>query len=395
MLKQNDAKLRLYGIPILRAMISKELNTLPIAHRCGCFHILEQCMANVLEGTSDDAKTRANSVVQAAAALDSLMNYKDLKNRMGKKQAARLHATLGACREFLADDPAFKKLAPALRKPLEWSVAATPAQDEGADYTASLDAAIEMVTAFNRRLEMDGVGAVQPEEITAMLQHLHRHVISAQLIQLADKACTSILNAAPASRFVEKRAALVDAGLIPAAVKVLAQHCHGSESDCKQTALTLLRRAIIAGDVSSGGDDGEAAKDAATATAALAAAALTTDVGDALFDSRSLCHSLIITLNTGCVFDRFLKADEQEAKLILPAFELLELLVAAPIESILTAVLAEDLRIAIFEAVEYRPQSKLVQAKGHGLLNAIAEKYAEWGEAPWVVKGAEGGGAGN
>ena len=114
-----------------------------------------------------------------------------------------------------------------------------------------------------------------------------------------------------------------------------------------------------------------------------------------MFDSRSLCHSLIIPLNTGCVFDRFLKADEQEAKLILPAFELLELLVAAPIESILTAVLAEDLRIAIFEAVEYRPQSKLVQAKGHGLLNAIAEKYAEWGEAPWVVKGAEGGGAGN
>ena len=85
-------------------------------------------------------------------------------------------------------------------------------------------------------------------------------------------------------------------------------------------------------------------------------------MGDALFDSRSLCHSLIITLNTGCVFDRFLEADEQEAA-ILPAFELLELLVAAPIESILT-VLAEDLRIAIFEAVEYRPQSKLVQAKG-------------------------------
>ena len=141
MLKQNDAKLRLYGIPILRAMISKELNTLPIAHRCGCFHILEQCMANVLEGTSDDAKTRANSVVQAAAALDSLMNYKDLKNRMGKKQAARLHATLGACREFLADDPAFKKLAPALRKPLEWSVAATPAhrmQACGRPYPASI-----------------------------------------------------------------------------------------------------------------------------------------------------------------------------------------------------------------------------------------------------------------
>ena len=77
-----------------------------------------------------------------------------------------------------------------------------------------------------------------------------------------------------------------------------------------------------------------------------------------------------------------LKADEQEAKLILPAFELLELLVAAPIESILTAVLAEDLRIAIFQAVSTgrSPSS----CRPRAAAQRDCGEYAEWGKAPWV-----------
>ena len=77
--------------------------------------------------------------------------------------------------------------------------------------------------------------------------------------------------------------------------------------------------------------------------------------------------------------------EDQRLRLILPAFELINNLLQAPFESLVSTVLAEDLRIAIQAAVEYFPNSKDVLSMGCRLMEKIAKVYEPWGVSPWVT----------
>lgn len=403
MLEGNETKLRLYGIPILRAMLTTKMNTVPVAHRLGGFHVLERCLKYAAESASDDTstsvasvgsvasaasaasvaaaaamKSRATSIIQAAAAVDSLMQHSDLRNRIGKKQGARLHATLMTCKETLPDDTNLQALVPVICKKLEWCLAPVPAQDEGTDYAFSAADAEQQVSALRQRLETEPLGPVESSDLSDVVKHLHQHVSSPDVVVPALTSCLLVLRDSSAQA-VQLRAAMADAGVIPAAVKVLMQYAHGTEHSCKELCMKVLC-AFLEADSPASTDEENAARKTSQA-----AAALTSEMGDSPCEARSLWHALISTISMACIFDRFVSAEEQETRLILPAFCLIECLLAAPLDSLVPIDDAEDLRIAIHDAAEYRPESEAVSTKRLRLVNSIAAAFQEWGEPPWVV----------
>ena len=373
MLEYDDIKLRLYGIPVLRVMLSAKLNTVPVAHRHGAFLILTSCLADATNNSGEDAKSTATIIVQGAAAVDFLMRGNPLENRMSRKQGARLHAAIEACQKALPNDSNFQKLSPIILKNLSWALSDTPFVDARSNYTLSAPAAKTELEMLQRKLE-SGNDDIVATETSMFIDSLHKYYNSPEVAKLCLKISYVVLTD-PVLRAHAPR--MIDGGLVYAVVKAIVQYAHGVEYSCKEYSMRVLSALVNApgypGSASAPGQGGP-----------IAAAAIFSEVSDS-DRSKSLCQAIIIILDEASVFNDGMTVEDQRLRLILPAFELINNLLQAPFESLVSTVLAEDLRIAIQAAVEYFPNSKDVLSMGCRLMEKIAKVYEPWGVSPWVT----------